>query len=356
MYNLAGSQTTSLQSLSLHPRLRTPIYFFLTFFPENRTSTTFLSLLAPSTAESKFFNVKRLNNCINSQDWTHVTSPVWCKSPETREALPRRSLPTSCLNVQCVHQAQGEPKRNCENWLTWGRRVVSGLEALKEGWGSCRVWRLRKGLWNQLGVQLSCVSLGRSRDSEAIWKMEAAIEPFFEDEMCWGTRSTSKGLALRKETVIVEAFLAMHMETRFAQICCRIQGYGFCGTREEGDKMWTIQSRNIAGKMTYENLLAGAHREFQGGSSLPRGKVWTDSNTCFYKTSTKELGHRPRFGTEGKESGQLTDSKRQRRGKMSALRQGLVGNRTLNIDEQNHMPRGHESDPGPTALSAFCCE
>lgn len=38
-------------------------------------------------------------------------------------------------------------------------------------------------------------------------------------------------------------------------------------------KPGTIQSKNIIWRMTYENLLAGAQREFQGGSSLPRGKV-----------------------------------------------------------------------------------
>ena len=42
-YNLVGSQTTSPQSLSLQPRLRTPVYFFFVFFHESRAST-FLSL------------------------------------------------------------------------------------------------------------------------------------------------------------------------------------------------------------------------------------------------------------------------------------------------------------------------
>lgn len=68
--------------------------------------------------------------------------------------------------------------------------------------------------------------------------------------------------------------------------------------------------------------------------------------TSLNKRNLEPVG--PDLEGGGKKSGQPAVRKRQRGEKSRAQnhdleeRQGLVGNRTFNTDEQNHMPSGHE--------------
>ena len=86
-----------------------------------------------------------------------------------------------------------------------------------------------------------------------------------------GVLSTGPGTQERDRNCWL--FLAMHMETRLPRYAAGFKVTDSVVEEKREIKRGTIQSKNIAGKVTYDNLLAGAQREFQGGSSLPRGKV-----------------------------------------------------------------------------------